>query len=172
MRDAKDAETTAYRTNLEATDEICRQLRLRDVGGVIVNDLIDMRQAKHRREIENRFKDNLKRDRARWTIAPISQFGILEMTRQRMRGSHESQHFADCPSAADAASCSAPRRRGGRPSRTGRDPRERQDRPGGDGREPAIAGELLSSAAGPGASSVRSPSTSTSASPTPSPSTA
>ncbi len=97
MRDAKDAETTAYRTNTEAADEICRQLRLRDVGGVIVNDLIDMRQAKHRREIENRFRENLKRDRARWTIAPISEFGILEMTRQRMRGSHESQHFADCP---------------------------------------------------------------------------
>lgn len=97
MRDAKDAETTAYRTNVEAVDEICRQLRLRDVGGVIVNDLIDMRQAKHRREIENRFKDNLKRDRARWTTAPISEFGILEMTRQRMRGSQESVHFADCP---------------------------------------------------------------------------
>jgi len=97
MRDAKDAETTAYRTNVEAIDEICRQLRLRDVGGVIVNDLIDMRQAKHRREIENRFKENLKRDRARWTTAPISEFGILEMTRQRMRGSHESVHFADCP---------------------------------------------------------------------------
>jgi len=97
MRDAKDAETTAYRTNAEAVDEICRQLRLRDVGGVIVNDLIDMRQAKHRREIENRFKDNLKRDRARWTTAPISEFGILEMTRQRMRGSQESMHFADCP---------------------------------------------------------------------------
>lgn len=97
MRDAKDAETTAYRTNLEATDEICRQLRLRDVGGVIVNDLIDMRQAKHRREIETRFRENLKRDRARWTIAPISEFGILEMTRQRMRGSQESVHFADCP---------------------------------------------------------------------------
>lgn len=97
MRDAKDAETTAYRTNVEAVDEICRQLRLRDVGGVIVNDLIDMRQAKHRREIEARFKENLKRDRARWTTAPISEFGILEMTRQRMRGSHESQHFADCP---------------------------------------------------------------------------
>lgn len=97
MRDAKDAETTAYRTNVEAVDEICRQLRLRDVGGVIVNDLIDMRQAKHRREIEARFKENLKRDRARWTTAPISEFGILEMTRQRMRGSHESVHFADCP---------------------------------------------------------------------------
>jgi ribonuclease E len=96
-RDARDAETNAFRTNQEAVDEICRQLRLRDLGGVVVNDLIDMRQAKHRREIENRFRDNLKRDRARWTIAPISEFGILEMTRQRMRGSHESQHFSDCP---------------------------------------------------------------------------
>jgi ribonuclease E len=96
-RDARDSETNAYETNLEAVDEICRQLRLRDLGGVIVNDLIDMRSAKHRREIEARFQANLKKDRARWTTAPISEFGILEMTRQRMRASHESQHFADCP---------------------------------------------------------------------------
>jgi ribonuclease E len=96
-RDARDSETNALRTNLEAADEICRQLRLRDLGGVIVNDFIDMRSIKHRRELENRVRDNLKRDRARWTIAPISEFGILEMTRQRMRASHESQHFADCP---------------------------------------------------------------------------
>ncbi len=97
MRDAKDAETTAFRTNLEATDEICRQLRLRDLGGLVIHDLIDMRSAKHRKEIEARFRENLKRDRARTTILPISGFGILEMTRQRMRGSHESVHFADCP---------------------------------------------------------------------------
>jgi ribonuclease E len=96
-REARDSETNAYQTNCEAVDEICRQLRLRDLGGVIVNDLIDMRSAKHRRDIEARFADNLKKDRARWTIAPISEFGILEMTRQRMRASHESQHFADCP---------------------------------------------------------------------------
>ncbi len=96
-REARDSETNAYETNLEAVDEICRQLRLRDLGGVIVNDLIDMRSAKHRRDIEARFRDNLKKDRARWTTAPISEFGILEMTRQRMRASHESQHFADCP---------------------------------------------------------------------------
>jgi ribonuclease E len=96
-REARDSETNAYETNLEAVDEICRQLRLRDLGGVIVNDLIDMRHAKHRREIEARFQANLKKDRARWTTAPISEFGILEMTRQRMRASHESQHFADCP---------------------------------------------------------------------------
>ncbi len=96
-REARDSETNAYETNLEAVDEICRQLRLRDLGGVIVNDLIDMRSAKHRHDVEARFADNLKKDRARWTIAPISEFGILEMTRQRMRASHESQHFTDCP---------------------------------------------------------------------------
>ncbi len=96
-RDARDSETNALQTNLEAADEICRQLRLRDLGGVIVNDFIDMRSSKHRRELETRMRENLKKDRARWTIAPVSEFGILEMTRQRMRASHESQHFTDCP---------------------------------------------------------------------------
>ncbi len=95
-RDARDAETNAFRTNLEAADEICRQLRLRDLGGIVINDLIDMRSLKHRREVEGRFRENLKRDRARSSITAISQFGILEMTRQRMRGSHESIHFAGC----------------------------------------------------------------------------
>lgn len=97
MRDARDAETNAYRANLEAIDEICRQIRLRDVGGLIINDLIDMRDLKRRRDIETRIKDRLKRDRARTTVLQISAFGILEMTRQRNRASHESQHFADCP---------------------------------------------------------------------------
>ncbi len=97
MRDARDAEATAYKTNMEAADEICRQLRLRDIGGVVVNDFIDMRQMKHRRDLENQMRENLKKDRARWTLAPVSEFGIIEMTRQRMRASHESQHFADCP---------------------------------------------------------------------------
>lgn len=96
-RQARDAETNAFNTNVEAVDEICRQLRLRDLGGLIINDLIDMRDSRHRRKIEQRMRDRLKRDRARTTILPISQFGILEMTRQRMRGSHESLHFADCP---------------------------------------------------------------------------
>lgn len=96
-RQARDAETNAFNTNVEAVDEICRQLRLRDLGGLIINDLIDMRDPHHRRKIEQRMRDRLKRDRARTTILPISQFGILEMTRQRMRGSHESLHFADCP---------------------------------------------------------------------------
>ncbi|MBY0310526.1 MAG: Rne/Rng family ribonuclease [Phycisphaerales bacterium] len=96
-RDARDSETNALQTNLEAADEICRQLRLRDLGGVIVNDFIDMRSSKNRRDLETRMRENLKKDRARWTIAPVSEFGILEMTRQRMRASHESQHFVDCP---------------------------------------------------------------------------
>jgi ribonuclease E len=61
--------TNAYRTNLEAVDEICRQLRLRDLGGIVVNDLIDMRSLAKRREIEKRFKDRLKRDKARKTTA-------------------------------------------------------------------------------------------------------
>jgi ribonuclease E len=96
-RDAGDSETNAYNTNMEAAEEICRQLRLRDVGGIIINDLIDMRSAKHRREVENRFKDLLKKDRAKSTLETISDFGILEMTRQRMRGSQESLHFSGCP---------------------------------------------------------------------------
>ena len=97
MRDSRDAETTAYKTNLEAADEICRQLRLRDLGGVVVNDLIDMRQLKYRRDVEQRFRQNLKKDRARTRILAISQFGILEMTRQRMRPSLATSVYTDCP---------------------------------------------------------------------------
>lgn len=96
-RSARDAETNAFRTNMEAVDAICRQLRLRDLGGLVVNDLIDMRYASHRKQVEQRFRDRLKRDRAKTTVGSISEFGLLEMTRQRMRGSMESQHFADCP---------------------------------------------------------------------------
>ncbi|MCC7193004.1 MAG: Rne/Rng family ribonuclease [Phycisphaeraceae bacterium] len=107
-RDNRDAEMTAYKVNLEAVDEICRQLRLRDLGGVIVNDLIDMRNLKHRREIENRFKDNLKKDRARTRTLPISQFGILEMTRQRMRPSLKKSIYMDCPACHGAALVKSP----------------------------------------------------------------
>lgn len=96
-RGIHDAETNAYRTNMEAAEEICRQLRLRDLGGIVVNDLIDMRSLKHRRELEARFKELLKKDRAKSTVATIGPFGTLELTRQRMRGSHESVHFSDCP---------------------------------------------------------------------------
>ncbi|MGD1917089.1 MAG: Rne/Rng family ribonuclease [Phycisphaerales bacterium] len=96
-RSAKDAETNAFKTNMEAADEICRQLRLRDMGGLVINDLIDMRHASNRKAIEQRFTERLGRDRAKSTILPISEFGLLEMTRQRMRASHERTHFAECP---------------------------------------------------------------------------
>ncbi len=95
-RRAKDSETNAFETNLEAVDEICRQLRLRDLGGLIVNDLIDMRLHQNRRKIEDRFFNNLKRDRAKTTTVRISSLGLLEMTRQRMRPSMRSNHFVDC----------------------------------------------------------------------------
>lgn len=96
-RESRDAETTAFKINQEAADEVCRQLRLRDLGGVIVIDLIDMRSVKHRREIEQRFRLNLKRDRARTQVTTISHFGILEMTRQRMRASLKKSVYIDCP---------------------------------------------------------------------------
>ncbi|MFT3683457.1 MAG: Rne/Rng family ribonuclease [Phycisphaerales bacterium] len=96
-RSAGDSEENAYQTNLEAADEICRQLRLRDLGGIVINDLIDMRAGKHRREVEEKFDEILKGDRARSTVLPINDFGVMALTRQRMRGSHESIHFHDCP---------------------------------------------------------------------------
>jgi ribonuclease E len=107
-REARDAETNAYKTNLEAVDEICRQLRLRDMGGVVVNDLIDMRDAKHRRAVESRFRENLKRDRARTRIGSISQFGILEMTRQRMRPSLKTSLYTHCLSCAGSGHVKTP----------------------------------------------------------------
>lgn len=96
MRNNKDAETTAYKTNEEAVDEICRQLRLRDMGGVVVCDFIDMRDPRKRRSIEQQFRDNLKNDRAKTKVLPINQFGILALTRQRMRPSLNSALFATC----------------------------------------------------------------------------
>ncbi|MFK7787861.1 MAG: Rne/Rng family ribonuclease [Phycisphaeraceae bacterium] len=95
-RKARDAETMALHTNLEAVDEICRQLRLRDLGGIVVNDLIDMRPAGNRRKVESRMRDNLKKDRAKTRVGPISTFGLLEMTRQRMRPSLRKSIHAEC----------------------------------------------------------------------------
>ncbi len=97
MRNNRDAETTAYRTNQEAVEEICRQLRLRDIGGLVVCDLIDMMSRSHRRQIESRFRELLKSDRASTKVLPVSQFGIVEMTRQRQRESQKKVHFAPCP---------------------------------------------------------------------------
>lgn len=80
-----DIETTALNTNLEAADEIARQLRLRDLGGLVVIDFIDMGSGKNQRDVENRLKDSLKADRARIQVGRISRFGLLEMSRQRLR---------------------------------------------------------------------------------------
>lgn len=96
-RESRDSETNAYRTNQEAVDEICRQLKLRDIGGLVLCDLIDMVSRKHRKDIETQFKERLKRDRASTRTLPVSEFGIVEMTRQRMKGSFLSAHFAACP---------------------------------------------------------------------------
>ncbi len=80
-----DVEATALRTNLEAADEIARQLRLRDLGGLIAIDFIDMESSRNRREVEARLESALSSDKAHWDISGISKFGILEMTRERMR---------------------------------------------------------------------------------------
>ena len=91
------AEETAYRLNLAAAKEISRQLRLRDLGGVIVNDFIDMRRERHRRGLERALRDSMKRDRARTKILRTSPFGLIEMTRQRIRPGLKRSFYQDCP---------------------------------------------------------------------------
>ncbi len=92
-----DIEETALNTNLEAADEIARQLRLRDLGGLIVIDFIDMSPSRNQREVENRLRDALKMDRARVQIGRISRFGLLEMSRQRLRPSLGESIQTSCP---------------------------------------------------------------------------
>ena len=92
-----DIETTAYNTNLEAADEIARQLRLRDLGGLIVIDFIDMESSKNQRDVENRLRDALHFDRARIQTAKISRFGLLELSRQRLAPSLEESNHTTCP---------------------------------------------------------------------------
>jgi ribonuclease E len=92
-----DIEETALMTNLEAADEIARQLRLRDIGGLIVIDFIDMTPSRNQREVENRLRDALKLDRARVQIGRISRFGLLEMSRQRLRPSLGESSKVVCP---------------------------------------------------------------------------
>lgn len=92
-----DIEATAVNTNLEAADEIARQLRLRDLGGLVVIDFIDMSSTKNQREVENRLKEALKADRARIQIGRISRFGLLEMSRQRLRLSLGENAQEVCP---------------------------------------------------------------------------
>ena len=92
-----DIEETALRTNCEAADEIARQLRLRDLGGLIVIDFIDMEAAKNQREVENRLRDALHHDRARVQTGKISRFGLLELSRQRLRPALAETSYITCP---------------------------------------------------------------------------
>ena len=92
-----DIEQTALQTNLEAADEVARQLRLRDIGGLVVIDFIDMTPVRHQREVEQRLRDALEMDRARIQIGKISRFGLLEMSRQRLRPSLGESSHRVCP---------------------------------------------------------------------------
>ena len=92
-----DIEETAFNTNKEAAEEIARQLRLRDVGGLIVIDFIDMLNSRHQKEVENKMRDALVVDRARVQVGRISRFGLLEMSRQRLRPSLEETMSKVCP---------------------------------------------------------------------------
>ena len=97
FRGEKNAEENAFRLNLAAAKEIARQLRLRDLGGVIVNDFIDMRKDSHRRKVERTLRDAMSTDRARTKILRTSPFGLVEMTRQRIRPSLKRSIYNDCP---------------------------------------------------------------------------
>jgi ribonuclease E len=99
------AEETAYQMNLLAAREIARQLRLRDLGGVVVNDFIDMRKERHRRNVERALRDAVKRDRARTKILRTSPFGLIEMTRQRIRPSLKRSVYRDCPGCSGTGVC-------------------------------------------------------------------
>ncbi len=92
-----DIEETATRTNLEAADEVARQMRLRDLGGLIVIDFIDMDEARNRREVESRLRDALRQDRARVQFGTISKFGLMEMSRQRLKPSLSEGASIPCP---------------------------------------------------------------------------
>ena len=92
-----DIEETALQTNLEAVDQLAKQLRMRDIGGLVVIDLIDMTAQRNRRTVEKRFVEAIESDRARTRVGRISQFGLLEMSRQRLRSSIEESSHDKCP---------------------------------------------------------------------------
>ena len=96
-RGGKDQNATILETNLEAADEVARQLQLRNVGGLIVVDFIDMKHRSDRAAVLKRFRDALKRDRAKTKVLPISMLGLLEMTRQRVEESVQESYFVNCP---------------------------------------------------------------------------
>src|SRR3546814_133596 len=92
-----DIEETAFNTNLEAAEEVARQMRIRDLGGLVVIDFIDMSSNKHQREVENRLQGALRFDRARVQLGRISRFGLLELSRQRLRASLGESSQIVCP---------------------------------------------------------------------------
>ena len=92
-----DIEETAYKTNLEAAEEVSRQLRLRDLGGLIIIDFIDMESQRNQREVENRLRDGLRLDRARVQTGKISRFGLMELSRQRLRPALAETSYIPCP---------------------------------------------------------------------------
>jgi ribonuclease G len=96
-KSAKDQDSTITKVNLEAADEICRQLRLRNIGGLIVLDFIDMKSRRDQQMVYQRMREHLKRDRAKTHILPISQLGLMEMTRQRHTESVRAAVYDDCP---------------------------------------------------------------------------
>ncbi len=93
----KELEETALTVNLEAAAEVARQLRLRDLGGLVVIDFIDMRERKHQRAVRNKLKEELKKDKARTTVGPVSRFGLIEMSRQRIRPPVDFGATRSCP---------------------------------------------------------------------------
>ncbi len=93
----KDVESTAYKTNLQAADEIARQLRLRDLGGLVVIDFIDMEDKKHNLDVERQMREALKLDRAKIQLGKISTFGLLELSRQRMKPTFSETNRQECP---------------------------------------------------------------------------
>ena len=94
---SKDQDKTILQTNLEAAEEIARQLRLRNLGGLIVLDFIDMRNQRDQKQVLNYFKENIKRDKAKTHVLPISQLGLMEMTRQRVQESISRAVYMECP---------------------------------------------------------------------------
>ncbi|MDE6632128.1 MAG: ribonuclease E/G, partial [Muribaculaceae bacterium] len=95
---SQDQETNALEVNLRAADEIARQLRLRDMGGIIVVDFIDMAKSEHRQQLLDHMRDNMAKDRARHNILPLSKFGLMQITRQRVRPALDITTEETCPS--------------------------------------------------------------------------
>jgi len=93
----RELEETALKTNLEAADEVARQLRLRDLGGLVVIDFIDMKDKQHQKEVEQALRQALKKDKARVTVGHLSKFGLLELSRQRLRPAAETSAYTSCP---------------------------------------------------------------------------